>query len=112
MDGNLLVVLGSLLMTAARCGTTIPAEERAPEEGKPDPRQARPLERWPNQEDLNRLRSVIGRSPAGTVHILGHPSRIELLADGAEVWHYPWSASCRVFFRRGVVVDIDYTAGF
>jgi hypothetical protein len=79
---------------------------------QPDPRQARPLDHWPTQVDLARLQSVQGRTPAETIRILGHPSRVGRGVDRSAVWDYPWLAGCRVWFRNGVVVNTFYTAGW
>jgi hypothetical protein len=79
---------------------------------QPDPRLARPLDRWPNEADLARLQSVKGK-PKGTIlRVLDHPNRVELRPNGDEVWDYPWLASCRVWIRNGVCYATDYDAGF
>jgi hypothetical protein len=79
---------------------------------KPDPRQARPLDRWPTQADIERLESVKGRTPTETIRILGHPCAVEPTEDGSETWDYPWVAACRVWFKNGVIDDVLYTAGY
>jgi len=79
---------------------------------KPDPRQARQLDRWPTQADIDRLESVKGHTPTETIRILGHPSTVGRGEDGSEIWDYPWVAACRVWFKNSVVVDVYYTAGY
>ena len=79
---------------------------------EPDPSKARALDRWPNDEDLARLKSVEGRTRADALRILGHPSAVERRADGTEVWTYPWLACCQVHFTGGVADWTFYTAGY
>jgi len=79
---------------------------------EPDPRQAHALDRWPNAADLARLRSVEGETKAVVLRVLGHPSRVERLPGGEEVWDYPWCATCRVWIRKGVCIGTFYTAGY
>jgi hypothetical protein len=79
---------------------------------EPDPRLARPLERWPDAADLARLRSVEGKPKAVVLRVLGHPSRVERRPGQEEVWDYPWCAACRVWFRKGLCTGTFYTAGY
>jgi hypothetical protein len=83
-----------------------------PAESEPDPSRSVPLDRWPNDADLTRLRSAEGKPKATVLRVLGHPSRVERRPDGAEVWHYPWCASCRVWIRKGVCTGTFYTSGY
>jgi hypothetical protein len=111
---NLLILVAVLLALSLRLVANVPHNEPLPVEVelKPDPGQARPLDHWPTQADLDRLQSVKGRSPAATIRILGHPSAVGPGVDGSEVWDYPWLAACRVWFRNGVVIATFYTAGW
>jgi hypothetical protein len=77
---------------------------------QPDPGQAGPPG-WPSHALVEDLATVKGKTPAQTIRILGHPSKIEQRGD-VVVWEYPWLASCKVTFRNGVVVDTFYTSGY
>src|SRR5262249_1833972 len=107
---NLLILLAVLLALTLRLVAEVPRTEPVPVEVelKPDTHQARPLDHWPTQADLDRLQRVKGRSPAATIRNLGHPSAVGRGADGSEVWDYPWPAACRVWFRNGVAVKTFY----
>jgi len=78
----------------------------------PDPSRARPLDHWPNDEDLKRLKSVEGKPKVVILLVLGHPSAVTYRADGEEVWDYPWLAACRVWIRKGICTGTFYTAGY
>ncbi|MBI3866087.1 MAG: hypothetical protein HY290_29770 [Planctomycetia bacterium] len=84
----------------------------SPTHTRPDPRLAESLDRWPNQADIDRLASVKGKSPTETIRILGHPRKVVPGENGTQIWDYPWSAACRVWFKNGVVDDTYYTAGY
>src|SRR4051794_33837919 len=108
--------LAALLLTAL-VGSGDSSGPRQPSfevmvEAEPDPHQARPLDRWPNDTELARLRSVEGKTKGVILQILGHPSRVERRSDGSEVWDYPWCAVCRVWIRKGVCTGTFYTAGW
>jgi hypothetical protein len=79
---------------------------------RPDTSKARPLERWPNQQDIARLQSAKGQPQWMVLLILGHPSAIQQRPDGSEVWDYPWVAACYVRFENGVCTGWFYTAGY
>jgi hypothetical protein len=79
---------------------------------EPEPRLAKPLDRWPNEQDLARLKSVEGKPRRVVLRLLGHPSAVERRADGEEVWDYPWCARCRVWIKGGVCTGTFYTAGY
>src|SRR5438874_1736644 len=104
---KLLILLTVLVALSLRLVADVPRNAPVPVEVEltPDTRQARPLDHWPTQADLDRLQSVQGRTPAATIRILGHPSGVRRGPDGSEVWDYPWLAACRVWFRNGLVVD-------
>jgi hypothetical protein len=110
MRTRTLAILATALLGS---GSGIPGAVAArPVRLKPDTRQARPLDHWPTQADLDLLGSVMGRTPAETIRVLGHPSKIARRKDGRVVWSYPWLAACTVTFKQGVVVDTFYTAGY
>jgi hypothetical protein len=79
---------------------------------EPDPSQARPLDRWPNDADLAMLQSVEGKPRAVVLQVLGHPARVELRPNGEEVWEYLWRAACRIWLRNGVCTGTFYSGGF
>ena len=78
----------------------------------PDTSKAKPLGRWPNDSDLERLARCEGKTPAEVIQILGHPSRIFTSPKGRKTWDYPWQAACRIWFENGTVVSTYYTAGY
>jgi hypothetical protein len=105
------------LLLAAFVGTGDASGPRRPiprvvVEAGPDPSRARPLDRWPDDADLARLRSVEGKPKAVILRVLGHPARVQRRPDGEEVWDYPWQAACRVWVRRGVCTGTFYTGGY
>lgn len=109
-------ILAGLLLTVC-VGAGSASGPRRPDaqvriDAEPDPAQARPLDRWPNADDLARLESVEGKSKAVILRTLGHPYRVERRPDGEEVWEYPWSAACQVRVRRGVCTGTFYTGGY
>jgi hypothetical protein len=79
---------------------------------RPDTSKARPLERWPNQQDIARLQCAEGQPQWVVLLLLGHPSAIQRRPDGSEVWDYPWCAACRVWFDNGICTATFYTAGY
>jgi hypothetical protein len=88
--------------------------ERVPPQGevKPDPHQSQPLDHTPTQADIDRLESVKGRTASETIRILGHPMWVDRQKDGVETWEYDWSASCTVWFKNGVVKEVNYDGGY
>ena len=50
---------------------------------EPQPALARPLDDWPTQADLDRLKSVKGKTRTETIKILGHPAEVTILDDGS-----------------------------
>jgi hypothetical protein len=79
---------------------------------QPDTQKARPLERWPNDQDLAKLHLMEGKPRWVVLFVLGHPSGVQRHADGRETWFYPWVAVCCVFFKDGVCTGSFYTAGY
>jgi hypothetical protein len=78
----------------------------------PDTKLAKPLDRLPTADELQRLQSVRGLPAAKVLYTLGHPIRVERQPDGRERWDYPWPAVACVYFRDGVATDTYYTAGY
>ena len=97
-----MFVVSLTLLLAAGCSTATT---------RPDPKLSRPLDRWPNGDDLRRLQSVKGQSAAQVLKILGHPAKVER-DEQRESWSYPWRAAAIVYFRNGLVTDTFYTAGY
>jgi hypothetical protein len=83
-----------------------------PVDVEPDTSKAIPLDRWPNDADLARLKSAEGKSKAEVIRLLGHPRKVERRPDGTEVWDYPWVAGCRVWIKDGVCTGTYYTGGY
>jgi hypothetical protein len=79
---------------------------------QPDTSRARELGRWANAQDIAKLQSAQGKPQWVVLLLLGHPARVEMKADGEEVWDYPWRAACRVWFTKGVCTGTFYTAGY
>jgi hypothetical protein len=102
-----ILVLVAVFVSARYLGT-----EWARVEAVPDTRLAQWLDHTPNEGDLARLRSVEGKRKATILHVLGHPYQVEQLHDGEEVWHYQWSASCRVWIRNGICSGTHYSPGW
>jgi hypothetical protein len=103
----LLTVVGTGLPSVPRPRSPVVVRDT-----EPDPRKARPLVHWPTEEDLLRLASAKGRSRADVLQSLGHPVAVGRPTHGVEVWHYPWQASCSVWFEKGVCVRTFYDAGY
>jgi hypothetical protein len=108
--------LAALLLTAlAGFGSASGPRQpytQAEVEARPDTALARPLDHWPGEADLERLRSVEGKPKAVILRTLGHPSRVARRPGGVEVWEYPWCAACCVWVRKGVCVRTFYTGGY
>lgn len=66
---------------------------------------------FPTEDDLARLESVMGKTAAEVVLILGEPEKVETRGT-KERWVYPWIAACHVTFEGGIVVDTFYTGGY
>lgn len=79
---------------------------------QPDTSHAWVLDRWPNDADLARLKSVESKPQVEVLQTLGHPAHVERQADGTEVWSYPWVAVCQVHLRDGVCHATFYDAGY
>ncbi len=111
---RILVASALLLLFAGSVDSSGPRQpgSQAVTEAEPDPRKARALDRWPNDEDLARLESVKGKPKVVILQVLGHPYRIQRKPDGEEVWIYPWSAYCEVKVRNNVCTDTFYTGGY
>jgi hypothetical protein len=84
----------------------------APMDPEPDPSQSKPLDHWPNAEDLARLKSVEGKPKGHVIQVMGHPRSVGRQADGTEVWDYDWLAACEVWINDGVCTGTFYTAGY
>jgi hypothetical protein len=106
----LLVVVVAVGVGVA--GLPPPPAPPGPTESEPDTRKARQLDHWPNARDLDRLKSVEGKSRAQVIRVLGHPKQVERRPDGTEVWDYPWLAACRVWIKGGVCTGTFYTSGY
>jgi hypothetical protein len=106
-----LLALAVVMVFAGDGAPTGPGRARIPS-WEPDTTRARPLNRWPDDADLARLKSVEGRRKAVVLQVLGHPSCVTRRPDGEEVWDYPWCAACRVWIRDGVCTGTFYTAGY
>lgn len=79
---------------------------------QPDTNKATPLNRWPNKQDLTRLRSLERQAKWMVLMVLGHPSAVERQPEDLEVWLYPWVAYCSVTFKNGFCVWTFYSAGY
>jgi hypothetical protein len=105
-----------LLLTAVAAGTPSvpPGGPSAVQvlEAQPDTTKAKPLERWPNAQDIAKLKSVEGEPKWKVIQVLGHPSAVDRRPDGTEVWDYPWCAACRVWVSNGVCTGTFYTGGY
>src|SRR5262245_23193429 len=95
-----MFVVSLLLATGCSTATT-----------RPNPKLSRPLDRWPNGDDIRRLESVKGHSAAHVLETLGHPQKVERDKQG-ERWFYPWRAAAIVYFHNGIVTNTFYTAGY
>jgi hypothetical protein len=107
----------ALMLTLAFVATGDSSTSREPSaemivESEPDPSRARELDRWPNDADLAKLLFVEGKPKEVVLQVLGHPNRVNRLADGEESWDYPWQAACRIWFRKGKCIGTFYTAGY
>jgi hypothetical protein len=89
-----------------------PPAPSAPMDTEPDPSQSKPLDRWPDAEDLARLKSVEGKPKGQVIQVIGHPQSVGRQADGTEVWDYAWPAACCVWIKDGVCTGTFYTAGY
>jgi hypothetical protein len=89
-----------------------PPAPSAPLATEPDPSQSKPLDHWPDAEDLARLKSIEGKPKGQVIQVMGHPRSVGRQADGTEVWDYDWLASCAVWIKDGVCTDTDYTSGY
>jgi hypothetical protein len=94
----------------AGCGG-VPSNVSFGNDGTPHPELSRPLGRWPTERDLAMLRSVIGSPKVRVIALLGHPKAVSV-RNGREVWDYPWTAACEVFFEGDRAVDVYYDAGY
>ncbi len=102
-----------VVLTAMTAGLpSVPRSATVVMETEPDPREARPLDRWPNEQDLARLASAEGQSRLRVLQLLGHPCAVDRQAGGVERWSYPWQAACCVDFENGVCTSTFYTGGY
>jgi hypothetical protein len=108
----------ALLLLLAAVAAGLPSAPRVspaaapPGEVEPDVCKARPLDRWPSDEDLAKLASVEGQPRRRVLEVLGHPCGVDRRPDGVEVWDYPWVAACRVWIKNGVCTGTFCTGGY
>ena len=104
-----MLCLWAILVVGCQSG---PPSVRGVSEAVPNTSLAESLGRWPNEEDLSRLESTKGKTKRQVIAILGHPKEVSFNPEGVEIWDYPWLAACRIWFKKGVVSDTYYTAGY
>ena len=78
----------------------------------PDTSLSVPLDRWPNDFDLQKLEKLKGKSPADVIGAIGHPIRVEKMENGVVRWRYDWLAACHISIKNDTVESSFYTAGF
>jgi hypothetical protein len=104
-----------VISTVLGCGTSSSTHHSAAQldlQDEPDITKSKPLDRWPDREDLQRLKSVEGKSKREVIRALGHPCKVSRQPDGTEIWDYPWLAACRVWIKDGKCSGTFYTAGY
>jgi outer membrane protein assembly factor BamE (lipoprotein component of BamABCDE complex) len=109
MNRILIVCMLTLLVLGCQTGPRTAGGVIATE---PDTSLAKPLGRWPNDEDLARLESTKGKTKAEVLAILGHPKKVSFNPEGVEMWDYPWLAVCRIWLKNGIVSNTYYDAGY
>lgn len=115
-----LMVAGIVAVSTGAIGpaSSTPPASSLEIEPQPNPRLAVPLQRKPTQQDLDRLKSVVGKRKADVLRKLGHPSAFDKSKRGepeyeridglryTEVWRYRWGDETYcVWFRGAIVIE-------